>query len=86
LTAFQIFLRRLTSDVARASGGVDVLMRYTLRLLTVQQFQRAAALISACELMRAGNPKTLGQARITIGLYVGKDTTPNSMADARDAL
>lgn len=68
LTAFQIFLRRLTSDVARASGGVDVLMRYTLRLLTVQQFQRAAALISACELMRAGNPKSLGQARITIGL------------------
>lgn len=86
LTAFQIFLRRLTSDVARASGGVDVLMRYTLRLLTVQQFQRAAALISACELMRAGSPKSLGQARISIGLYVGKDTTPNSMADARDAL
>lgn len=86
LTAFQIFLRRLTSDVARASGGVDVLMRYTLRLLTVQQFQRAAALISACELMRVGNPESLGHARVTIGLYVGKDTTPNSMADARDAL
>lgn len=86
LTAFQIFFRKLVSDVARAKGGVDVLMRYTLRLLTVQQFQRAAALISACELMRVRNAALLGQARITIGLYVGKDTTPNTMADARDAL
>ena len=86
LTAFQIFFRRLTSEVARMNGGVDVLMRYTLRLLTVQQFQRAAALISACEMMRLNSATTLGQARITIGQYVGKDTTPNSMADAREAL
>lgn len=86
LTAFQIFLRRLGSDVARTHGGVDVLMRYTLRLLTVQQFQRAAALISACELMRVRDANALGQARITIGLYVGRDTTPNSMVDTRDSL
>jgi hypothetical protein len=86
LTAFQIFFRRLTSEIARKKGGVDVLMRYTLRLLTVQQFQRAAALISACEMMRLNNVRNLGNARITIGLYVGKETTPNSMADARDAL
>lgn len=86
LTAFQIFFRRLSSEVARSRGCVDVLMRYTLRLLTVQQFQRAAALISACEMMRLASQKVLGQAGITIGLYVGKDTTPNSMSDARDAL
>jgi hypothetical protein len=86
LTAFQIFFRRLVSDVARSRAAVDVLMRYTLRLLTVQQFQRAAALITACELMRTRDVATLGQARISIGLYVGKDATPNSMADTRDAL
>jgi hypothetical protein len=86
LTAFQVFLRRVTSHVARSRGGVDVLMRYTLRLLTVQQFQRAAALISACELIRMRDTSTLGDARITIGLYVGRDTTPNTMAETRDAL
>ena len=52
LTAFQIFHRRLVDDSRRQLGGVDVLMRYTLRLLTVQQFQRAASLISACDAMR----------------------------------
>ena len=41
LTAFQIFFRRLEDVGRRDHGGVDVLMRYTLRLLTVQQFQRA---------------------------------------------
>jgi hypothetical protein len=85
LTAFQIFHRRLVSDSRRASGGVDVLMRYTLRLLTVQQFQRAASLISACELMRLADPR-LGDARITLGLYVGGDATPNQMEKAREAI
>lgn len=85
ITAFQIFYRRLTDTGRRTEGGVDVLMRYTLRLLTVQQFQRAAALITACELMRATD-RRLGQARITLGLYVGGDATPNKMKDARDAL
>jgi len=85
LTAFQIFLRRLSDPLRRDSGGVDVMMRYTLRLLTVQQFQRAAALISACDSIRAADTR-LGRARITLGLYVGGDATPNRMADARTAL
>lgn len=86
LTAFQILHRRLVSESSRRSGGVDVLMRYTLRLLTVQQFQRAATLICACDLMRLELPEKLGTAPISIGLYVGRDTTPNSMGDAREAL
>lgn len=85
LTAFQIFHRRLTSQVARSQGGVDVLMRYTLRLLTVQQFQRAAALILACDAMR-NHDSRLGDARISLGLYVGDGSTPNSMEKAREAL
>ncbi|MDP3883671.1 helicase-related protein [Hydrogenophaga sp.] len=85
LTAFQIFYRRLSDASRRLQGGVDVLMRYTLRLLTVQQFQRAAALITACEFSRAEDPR-LGDARISLGLYVGGEATPNNMDDAREAL
>jgi hypothetical protein len=85
LTAFQIFHRRLTDEHRRQQGGVDVLMRYTLRLLTVQQFQRAASLIAACDAIRAADVR-LGDARITLGLYVGSEATPNLMEDAREAL
>ncbi|WP_203424254.1 hypothetical protein [Sinorhizobium sp. BG8] len=85
LTAFQIFLRRLTANTRRQKGGVDVLMRYTLRLLTVQQFQRAASLICACDSIRKEHID-LGEAAISLGLYVGGDATPNRVSDARDAL
>ena len=46
LIAFTVFLRRLRNEVG---DGVTVLMRYTLRLLTIQQFDRAALLIACCE-------------------------------------
>lgn len=85
LTAFQIVLRRLTDGQRRDDGGVDVLMRYTLRLLTVQQFQRAASLICACDALRVERGD-LGDAPISLGLYVGRDATPNSGDEAREAL
>jgi hypothetical protein len=85
LTAFEIFFRRLTNADRRARGGVDVLMRYTLRLLTVQQFQRATSLICACDALRR-ETEGLGDAAISIGLYVGNDATPNRSVDARAAL
>jgi hypothetical protein len=74
LTAFTIFRRRLLNPW---DAGTTVLMRYTLRLLTTQQFQRAASLICACEKIRRENPKTLGASRISAGLWVGGDVTPN---------
>ena len=85
LTAFQIFLRRLADSGRRDGGGVDVLMRYTLRLLTVQQFQRAASLICACDAVRRERDD-LGDAPISLGLYVGGDATPNRVLDALEAL
>lgn len=85
LTAFQIFYRRLGSKERRVAGGTDVIMRYTLRLLTVQQFQRAASLICACDHIRQERGD-LGTAAISIGLYVGGDATPNRSKDAFDAL
>lgn len=85
LTAFQIFFRRLTAGTRRTDGGVDVMMRYTLRLLTVQQFQRAASLICACDAIRRETP-ALGDAPITLGLYVGADATPNRIDAAHLAV
>ncbi|TAJ77711.1 MAG: helicase [Sphingobium sp.] len=85
LTAFEIFLRRLVDADRRADGGVDVLMRYTLRLLTVQQFQRAASLICACDALRRERGD-LGDAPISLGLYVGDEATPNRTEKARTAL
>ena len=62
LTAFTLAIRRLQGIVEGRSGedGVAVIMRYTLRLLTLQQFQRAAALICACEVIRQNDPHASG--------------------------
>lgn len=86
LAAFTIFRKRLVSPVRRQQGGVDVLMRYTLRLLTVQQYQRAAAVMLACDQIRLSDVNKWGAAPISAGLLVGGDTTPNSIRDADEAL
>lgn len=78
LAAFTIAYRRLTVS---GHSGVDVLMRYTLRLLTLQQFERSSAMIVALEKIRRRNPK-LGDAPITIGVWLGSATTPNKKEDA----
>jgi len=83
LSSFAIFLRRLRSP---NNGGTTVLMRYTLRLLTTQQFQRAASLICACELLRRSLQSELGKMPISIGLWVGGGVTPNSYQEAVSAL
>ncbi|MEV0606598.1 helicase-related protein [Polymorphospora rubra] len=78
--AFSIFHRRLRSGDEGA--GVTVMTRYTLRLLTAQQFQRAAALACACETIRQENPGVLGSIPISIGIWVGGENSPNSYAEA----
>jgi hypothetical protein len=83
LTAFAIFRRRLLDA---HDSGTTVLMRYTLRLLTTQQFQRAASLICACELIRRDNEALLGTTRISIGLWVGQSVTPNKNTEAVSSL
>lgn len=81
LIAFTVFLRRLTGRGA----GVTALMRYTLRLLTIQQFERATLLICCCESIRRTR-SDLGQDEISIGLYVGRSATPLTRKDAEQAI
>ncbi|USQ88548.1 DNA helicase [Streptomyces phaeoluteigriseus] len=84
LIAFTTFLRRLR--LGAHGGGVTVLMRYTLRLLTLQQFERATILICAMELMRRAAPDRLGEEGISIGMWVGKSATPNDLETADQKL
>jgi len=88
LTAYTLALRRLQGEVEgrRGDHGVAVLMRYTLRLLTLQQFQRAAALLCACETIRRADVDTWGDTPFRLGLWVGNKTTPNTLAAAANAL
>ena len=87
LAAFTMALRRRRSRAGmRTDAGLAVLMRYTLRLLTLQQFQRASTLLCACEVLRADEPETWGDTRFTIGLWLGRKGTPNRHDDARRSL
>ncbi|RPH96567.1 helicase [candidate division KSB1 bacterium] len=88
LTAYTIAMRRLQGVVAGRPGefGVAVLMRYTLRLLTLQQFQRAATLMCACEVIRREDPKKWGKEPFRIGLWVGMKSTPNTTAQSQEAI
>ena len=80
LIAFLIVWRRLTNPTS--GGGTTVLMRYTLRLLTAQQFQRATRMICALELIRRSVHKLKNGTPITIGMWVGSATSPNRFEDA----
>ncbi|HUZ52499.1 MAG TPA: DISARM system helicase DrmA [Streptosporangiaceae bacterium] len=96
LAACTFAIRRLqgvvgTGTEARSGdAGVAVLMRYTLRLLTAQQFQRAAALVCAAEKLRrdavAGGDPRWGAEPFRIGLWVGGAVSPNWYGDAEDAV
>ena len=82
LSAYTIFVRRLMN---KSDCGTAILMRYTLRLLTAQQYERASAMICACEVIRKKQENLFGTNRITIGLWVGNTTTPGSVSQAVEA-
>lgn len=90
-------LRASHSNLAKSSGdGVSVISRYTLRLLTIQQFRRAVSLFAAMEYLRVDGlggsgpvgwrPQGArderdflwGTAQFSVGLWVGRDVTPNT--------
>ena len=87
VAAFTIlWRRRLLNSGDQKFEGSTVLMRYTLRLLTAQQLQRAASLICALELIRQREPLLREGKRFTIGAWLGSASTPNNRESARIAL
>ncbi|GAE27535.1 DNA and RNA helicase [Halalkalibacter wakoensis JCM 9140] len=87
VAAYTMAYRRLLApEQVDKYAGVTVFMRYTLRLLTTQQFQRAAALICAAEMLRKHNIKQFGLEPFSIGLWIGADSSPNSFSDAMEKL
>ena len=87
LAAFAMVLRRLRNPASAGLGGagVAVIMRYTLRLLTLDQLGRAAGLVCALELEREEAPERYGDWPFEIGLWVGKAATPNFMGAKGDS-
>ncbi|MHA5047083.1 DISARM system helicase DrmA [Streptomyces sp. SD15] len=95
LAAYTFALRRLQGtlgsgpEARSGEAGVGVLMRYTLRLLTAQQFQRAAALVSACEVLRReefARDVRWGATPFRIGLWVGTSVSPNWFDEAKEQI
>ena len=88
VAAFAMGIRRLQGDLGNLDGsrGLSVIMRYTLRLLTIQQFQRATALICAMESIRRQEPQKWGETPFSIGLWVGQKTTPNTTEESHNAI
>lgn len=92
LAAFTFAIRRLQGVVDSADGpleggsGLAVLMRYTLRLLTAQQFQRASTMVCAAELARRERPEVWGAEPFRIGLWVGTNVSPKRVKEAHEQL
>jgi hypothetical protein len=92
VAAFTMAIRRMQGNLGGYDGsrGLAVIMRYTLRLLTLQQFQRATALICAMEVLRrealAKGDESLGTEPFTIGLWVGNKVTPGTTEDSHRAI
>ncbi len=94
VAAFSMFYHRLTArtptEGTPGHEGTHILMRYTLRMLTTQQFQRAAALICAMEALRTRANRLRLQpipgTSFRLGLWIGSAATPNNNVAARSAI
>lgn len=81
--AISLLARRLRDP---NDSGTDTLMRYTLRLLTAQQFLRAASLVCVLEAIREGRSEVLGPSPFGIGIWLGGSSTPNTWRKAVEVL
>ena len=81
ISVFLIFYSRLNKKFENVNG-TQIIMRYTLRALTIDQFSRIASTICAAEILRKENSSLFGEKEITLGLWVGQKQTPNWYSEA----
>ncbi|WP_082911841.1 helicase-related protein [Enteractinococcus helveticum] len=82
-SAISLLARRLRDP---NDAGTDTIMRYTLRLLTSQQFLRAASLVCVLDDIRDRHSKQLGDSPFGIGVWLGSTSTPNTWEQAKQVL
>jgi hypothetical protein len=82
IAMFCLFHRRLAAGNPDKGAGTAVITRYTLRLLTIQQFERTAKAVLAAELARRRMPQELGTTPFSVGLFVGNKATPGTFDEA----
>jgi len=70
---FNLFFDRLRAK----NNGVTAILKYPLRLLSVQQVQRVANILATAELIRQS--KGMGGSTFSLGYYVGDSNTPNNI-------
>ncbi len=85
--AYMMFYQRLSNQM---KDGTSAMMRYTLRMLTTQQFQRASSLICAMEFLRREPGRhgicEIPGAQFSIGLWLGGSGSPNTVEAAHKAI
>lgn len=83
VAAFEMLRRRLIDGVR--GNGTAIIKRYTLRLLTIQQFERAGGLVCSLETMRRKGEIDCTEP-FSLGLWVGGDSSPNEYAGQKGAI
>jgi Helicase conserved C-terminal domain len=78
IIAVALFFDRLRGK----SAGVTAVLRFPLRMLSVQQLELALRLVAACELVRVAHNDP--GAPFRLGYWVGRNNTPNRITDADD--
>lgn len=86
IAAFLLGYRRFiasSEDKFERDGGVTILLRYTLRLLTTQQRDRLLRMICACEYIRQ-KKNNLGKSEFSVGFWAGGNVTANKLDDLHE--
>lgn len=74
-TIFTLFFDRLRNKEA----GVSAIIKYPLRLLSVQQVQRVADILAMAEIIRKKHVDIKNSEPFSLGYFVGDKNTPNKI-------
>lgn len=75
IMVFNMFFDRIRGKLC----GTTAILRYPLRLLSVQQVQRVADVLAMAELLRKETEDIAGSGEFSLGYYVGDKNTPNKL-------